>query len=322
MLPACAYSSNSPSGPYFGWKFKPRHLLGPIGWPSSSQSARDTSQISHWLSYWGIGAPSAFTKSDFLEFTSLFSFPESLVDLEPQIISDILKQLSEGFRGSSEVVLIGFNSILYNILRVRESPRSLLGSTNPLDVPDFSSFFRSPVLFNLIHDNEDWVYAARLQQTSGGTDGPSIFTTMLQNDQAQSSHDSHPDSLIVPTVYAGVTSTFPTPRITSEYVISPHPRATRSTFSHGGDPWEVGEDGQHEGGGAGFAQGRKRSSLYRIERSTLTSGLPKESTPTMRQAMITFQKHSVQIFFSPENAIVDFKRKMKELWNIPMKMYH
>jgi hypothetical protein len=28
------------------------------------------------------------------------------------------------------------------------------------------------------------------------------------------------------------------------------------------------------------------------------------------------------MFFSPENAIADFRRKVKELWNIPPKMYY
>jgi hypothetical protein len=28
------------------------------------------------------------------------------------------------------------------------------------------------------------------------------------------------------------------------------------------------------------------------------------------------------MFFSPENAISDFKRKVKDLWNIPSKLYY
>jgi hypothetical protein len=48
----------------------------------------------------------------------------------------------------------------------------------------------------------------------------------------------------------------------------------------------------------------------------------KDSIPDTRQAIITFQGQSVQMFFSPENAIADFKRKVKELWNIPVKMYY
>jgi hypothetical protein len=61
---------------------------------------------------------------------------------------------------------------------------------------------------------------------------------------------------ILTNIYEAVTTTFPKPRITSEFVISPIPRATKSAFSHGGDPWEADEDEQHERGGADFAQGR------------------------------------------------------------------
>jgi hypothetical protein len=48
----------------------------------------------------------------------------------------------------------------------------------------------------------------------------------------------------------------------------------------------------------------------------------KESVPKTLQAIISFERHSVQMFFSPENAIADFKRKVKDLWNIPEKMYY
>jgi hypothetical protein len=47
----------------------------------------------------------------------------------------------------------------------------------------------------------------------------------------------------------------------------------------------------------------------------------RKSVPDTFQATITFQRQSVHMFFSPENAIADFKRKVKELWNIPAKMY-
>jgi hypothetical protein len=39
-------------------------------------------------------------------------------------------------------------------------------------------------------------------------------------------------------------------------------------------------------------------------------------------AIISFGKHSVQMFFFPEQALDDFRRKVKELWNIPPKMYY
>jgi hypothetical protein len=48
----------------------------------------------------------------------------------------------------------------------------------------------------------------------------------------------------------------------------------------------------------------------------------RESIPDTRQAIITYQNHSVHMLFSPENAIADFKRKVKELWNIPTKMFY
>jgi hypothetical protein len=48
----------------------------------------------------------------------------------------------------------------------------------------------------------------------------------------------------------------------------------------------------------------------------------RESIPNTLRAIITFERQSVQIFFSPENAIADFQRKVKELWNIPKKNYY
>jgi hypothetical protein len=45
----------------------------------------------------------------------------------------------------------------------------------------------------------------------------------------------------------------------------------------------------------------------------------KKSTPDTLRAIIMFEKQSVQMFFSPENALEDFRRKVKELWNIPRK---
>jgi hypothetical protein len=48
----------------------------------------------------------------------------------------------------------------------------------------------------------------------------------------------------------------------------------------------------------------------------------RDPLPDTFPAIISFQKQSVQMFFSPENAIADFKRKVRELWNIPMKMYY
>jgi hypothetical protein len=48
----------------------------------------------------------------------------------------------------------------------------------------------------------------------------------------------------------------------------------------------------------------------------------KDSEPSTRQAIITFERQSVQMFFSPEHALEDFRRKVKELWNIPRNHYY
>jgi hypothetical protein len=48
----------------------------------------------------------------------------------------------------------------------------------------------------------------------------------------------------------------------------------------------------------------------------------RKSDPDTRQAIISFEKQSVQMFFTPENAIADFCRKVKELWNIPRKLFY
>jgi hypothetical protein len=98
---------------------------------------------------------------------------------------------------------------------------------------DFSSFFRSSISVNCIRDNKDGAYAARLQQSSGLGGPPSL---------------QYPYEAVIPT--------FPKPRNSSEFIVSPLPRATRSTFSHGEDPWQTDEDEQHEVGGAGCVQGR------------------------------------------------------------------
>jgi hypothetical protein len=48
----------------------------------------------------------------------------------------------------------------------------------------------------------------------------------------------------------------------------------------------------------------------------------KDAIPSTLRAIIEYGRQAVQMFFSPGNAIADFKRKVKELWNIPVKMYH
>jgi hypothetical protein len=48
----------------------------------------------------------------------------------------------------------------------------------------------------------------------------------------------------------------------------------------------------------------------------------RSSVPSTLQAIITFGKHSIQTFFSPENALADFRKKVKEVWNIPSKIYY
>jgi hypothetical protein len=48
----------------------------------------------------------------------------------------------------------------------------------------------------------------------------------------------------------------------------------------------------------------------------------KNTVPDTCRAIITFEKRSAQILFSPKNALEDFRRKVKELWNIPRKLYY
>jgi hypothetical protein len=47
----------------------------------------------------------------------------------------------------------------------------------------------------------------------------------------------------------------------------------------------------------------------------------KNSIPETLRAIITFEKQTVQMFSSPESALEDFRRKVKELWNIPKKLH-
>jgi hypothetical protein len=44
--------------------------------------------------------------------------------------------------------------------------------------------------------------------------------------------------------------------------------------------------------------------------------------PDTLLAIISFGNQSVQLFFSPEHALEDFRRKVEELWNIPEKMFY
>jgi hypothetical protein len=55
----------------------------------------------------------------------------------------------------------------------------------------------------------------------------------------------------------------------------------------------------------------------RTELATLCSSVP----DTLR-ALITFERQSVQMFFSPENPIASFRNKVEETWNIPSEIYH
>jgi hypothetical protein len=48
----------------------------------------------------------------------------------------------------------------------------------------------------------------------------------------------------------------------------------------------------------------------------------KNSVPNTFRAIITFERQSVQMFFSPDHAPDDFRRKVKELWNIPRNHYY
>jgi hypothetical protein len=48
---------------------------------------------------------------------------------------------------------------------------------------------------------------------------------------------------------------------------------------------------------------------------------PKDLTSDSLQAIIEFDRQTVQMFFSPKSAIADFKKKVSDLWNFPVKMY-
>jgi hypothetical protein len=48
----------------------------------------------------------------------------------------------------------------------------------------------------------------------------------------------------------------------------------------------------------------------------------RRAVPDTRPAIISFEKQSVQMLFSPDHAFEDFSRKVKELWNIPVKSYY
>jgi hypothetical protein len=69
-----------------------------------------------------------------------------------------------------------------------------------------------------------------------------------ENDQAPDPHDGPPVSLIVP---SGGHSTFPAPAITSEFDRLRLSRATRNTFSHDDERWEITEILLEEKGEAG-----------------------------------------------------------------------
>jgi hypothetical protein len=92
-----------------------------------------------------------------------------------------------------------------------------------------------------------FVSAARLQQLFDDRGDLPTQTDLW----AQVSQDGPPTAPIVIPF-----PPFTVSHIPSEYDTARDSRATKSTSNHDGDPWEVGEDGQHEGGGAGFVQGR------------------------------------------------------------------
>jgi hypothetical protein len=70
-----------------------------------------------------------------------------------------------------------------------------------------------------------------------------------------------------------------------------------------------------------ITQGKSASCTADVELRAELSKLH-NAIPNTLCAIITFERQSVQMFFSPENAIADFERKVKNLWNIPRKMYY
>jgi hypothetical protein len=58
-----------------------------------------------------------------------------------------------------------------------------------------------------------------------------------------------------------------------------------------------------------------------VDRSSELEKL-RSAIPNTQRVIISFERQSVQMFFSPENALTDIRRKVKELWNIPKRLYY
>jgi hypothetical protein len=112
------------------------------------RGARSCFDLAHWKASPEFTDPSEFTQSRNQVF----------------LVAQFSDGFSGGFRGSSD-------SILEFLLGVNRPSRSLSGTPNFPDVPDFlsdviSSEQRVSKVFNSIWDSKDRVYAARLQRTS------------------------------------------------------------------------------------------------------------------------------------------------------------
>jgi hypothetical protein len=81
-----------------------------------------------------------------------------------------------------------------------------------------------------------------------------------------------------------------------------------------------GEDA-HQDGDSDITQGKSASCTADENLRSEWEAL-KKSVPNTLRAIITFEKQSVQMFFSPEHALDDFRRKVKELWNIPVGQFY
>jgi hypothetical protein len=97
--------------------------------------------------------------------------------------------------------------------------------------------------------------------------------------------------------------------------------APAKLFQPGATAQVDGDKDAHSDEDSDITQGKSASctadECLRSELSALRS-----SVPNTFHAFISFWRQSVQMFFSPKNAIADFQRRVKELWNIPKKHYY
>jgi FkbM family methyltransferase len=180
MFPTDVYSAKSSSGPPIPAIFEIPTKNDFKNNISSFRTARSTSSLLaelHQVSDNSIGGAFGFIKSNFELISEEPNFCSTIVGPISQIY---LERISEGFRGSSEVVPIEFYlNTFAEYSHFLKNPRSVYFHPEPSDVPDFSNLSRSSNSLNLIWDSKKNVYAARLQQPSGGIGGHPTFPAIL-----------------------------------------------------------------------------------------------------------------------------------------------